>query len=304
MTPSADAVYGLPPRDLAEAAPRAVQCSPLIPGSVALTSFANGSLSSAVILAPASTVERRHVMALAIRALAEHAPLTVLAPNDKGGTRLAAELTAFGCDVEASHKSHHRIIRTRCPREAQGIEAAIEAGQPFLVPDLQMWSQPGLFSFDRIDPASALLLSHLPALKGRGADLGCGIGVLARAILLSPAVTHLTLVDIDQRAVQAAARNVRADGVTLVWADVRTTRDIPTGLDFVVMNPPFHDGGAEDRALGPAFIAKAAATLRPGGTLWLTANRHLPYEPVLASLFKAVTQVDQANGYKIYEARR
>ena len=52
------------------------------------------------------------------------------------------------------------------------------------------------------------------------------------------------------------------------------------------------------------FIAKAAAHLRPGGTLWLTANRHLPYEPVLSALFKAVTQVDQANGYKVYEARK
>ena len=32
-------------------------------------------------------------------------------------------------------------------------------------------------------------------------------------------------------------------------------------LDFVVMNPPFHDGGTEDRSLGEAFIRRAAAVL-------------------------------------------
>ena len=301
---SSDAVYGLPPRDLVEVAPGAVQCSPLVPGSTALGAIELGSLRSAVVMAPPSTIERRHVVALALRALAPGAPLIVLAPKVKGGARLAAELTAFGCEMETMSKSHHRIVRTTRPAAPNGLDEAIEAGQPCYLAGLEMWSQPGLFSYDRIDPASALLLSLLPPLKGRGADLGCGIGVLSRAILMSPNVSHLTLVDIDRRAIAAAARNIRTGGATLLWADVRTTKELPMGLDFVVMNPPFHEGGAEDRALGPVFIAKAAAHLRPGGTLWLTANRHLPYEPVLAALFKAVTQVDQANGYKIHEARK
>ncbi|WP_163545134.1 methyltransferase, partial [Klebsiella pneumoniae] len=60
-------------------------------------------------------------------------------------------------------------------------------------------------------------------------------------------------------------------------------------LDFVVMNPPFHDGGAEDKALGQAFVRRAADLLKPRGTCWLVANRHLPYEAVLAPLFKTVT---------------
>ena len=54
------------------------------------------------------------------------------------------------------------------------------------------------------------------------------------------------------------------------------------------MNPPFHDGGTEDQALGQAFIRRAAEALRPGGTLWLVANRHLPYEATLSAAFKTV----------------
>ncbi|WP_238297855.1 methyltransferase, partial [Methylobacterium soli] len=63
------------------------------------------------------------------------------------------------------------------------------------------------------------------------------------------------------------------------------------------------DGGAEDQALGQAFIRRAAESLRPGGLLWLTANAHLPYEAVLKATFKAVTLRASAHGYKVYEAK-
>ena len=72
--------------------------------------------------------------------------------------------------------------------------------------------------------------------------------------------------------------------------------------DFVVSNPPFHDGGAEDRRLGWAFIRKAAEMLRKGGVLWLVANRHLPYEAELNAAFARVRPVADQGGYKVFEA--
>ena len=70
------------------------------------------------------------------------------------------------------------------------------------------------------------------------------------------------------------------------------------------MNPPFHDSGVENRALGLDFIDKAAASLRKGGTCWLVANRHLPYEATLARNFREVRVVAEEIGYKIIEARK
>ena len=64
------------------------------------------------------------------------------------------------------------------------------------------------------------------------------------------------------------------------WHDVAT--GLPARYDFIVSNPPFHQGRADEPDLGRAFIAAAAAALKPGGRLWLVANRHLPYEAVLA----------------------
>ena len=298
------AIYGYIPRDLAEVVSGSVQVSPLVPGAALLTDLAPASCASIVLHAPASTIERRHVMALALRALVPGGAFTVLAAKDKGGTRLSNELEAFGCAVAESHKRHHRIVATTRPDQPTGIDDAIVAGQPRLLPDLDLWSQPGLFNWDRIDPGSQLLIDHLPPLSGRGADLGGGLGVLARAVMAGGLCRAMTLIDVDARALAMARLNVPGETVTMLWTDVRSANNLPTGLDFVVTNPPFHDGGEEDRALGQAFIQKAATMLRPGGVLWLTANRHLPYEATLVPLFAAVEQVAQAKGFKIYSAQK
>jgi 16S rRNA (guanine1207-N2)-methyltransferase len=143
----------------------------------------------------------------------------------------------------------------------------------------------------------------LPALAGRGADLGCGLGVLARHVLASADVVRLDLVDSDHRAVAAAQRNVADPRAHTHWADARIAPDLAE-LDFVVMNPPFHDFGAEDRELGEAFIRRASQILRPGGALWMVANRHLPYEAGLRQLFGEVELKEEEGGFKVCEARR
>ncbi len=292
-------LYGLPPTALAPYPQHAMQCSPLLPGSASLE--AGAALSSIAMLTPPGTIERRYAMALALNALEPGAPFTFLAPRDKGGARLSKELEAFGCTAHDASKQHHRICTGTRPAQLTGIDAALADGAPRFDDALGMWTQPGLFSWDRIDAGSALLVEHLPPLSGRGADFGCGIGHLSRAVLASPGVTHLTLLDLDRRAVEQAAKNVEPQRTSLLWHDA-TKENTLSALDFVVMNPPFHDGGIEDRSLGARFIARAAAALRHGGTLWMVANRHLPYEAAMQPLFSRVTLKAETGAFKLYEA--
>jgi 16S rRNA (guanine1207-N2)-methyltransferase len=295
------AVYGAPPTDLAQVDKGAVQTSPLTPGSRDLVEFADASLDGLTMLAPPGTLERRYGLAHGLRALKVGGRLLALAPKDKGGSRLGKELAAFGCQVVEGGKRHHRICSVERPKDLTGVEQAIRDGGARLLDGLG-WTQPGVFSWDRVDPGSALLMEHLPALAGVGADFGCGIGLLSRRVLSSAGVERLTLVDIDRRAVECARRNVEDARAGFEWADVRTLA--LSGLDFVVMNPPFHEGGAEERALGKGFIAAAAQALRAGGVCWLVANRHLPYEAALAESFKRVRLVHEGRAFKVYEAVR
>lgn len=172
-------------------------------------------------------------------------------------------------------------------------------------------SRPGLFAWDRIDPASALLAAHLPAdLHGRVADLGAGYGYLAVEILQRCAgVTALDLYEAEQRALEPARVNL-AEALARLGREVATEvrwHDVTTGLpqryDAIVSNPPFHQGRADQPELGRAFIAAAANALSAQGQLWLVANRHLPYEATLAERFSEVRMVVAQGGFKVITAR-
>ena len=309
-------LYGRPPA-VFDPPTDAVQTSPLIPGSADLAETAPGSLDAATILAPPGVLERRHVLALALKALKPGGRLDVMAPKGKGGSRLMQELRDFGLEPVQTSKAHHKRCVAVRPQSLSGLDEAIAAGAPRPAayyeaadPAEGFWSQPGIFAWDRVDPGTNLLIEKvlldqgvdLP-FKGAGADLGCGAGLLAGGVLDDgwPQVTSLRLIDIDRRAIQAARRNITDPRARFEWADVRTLEE--TGdLDFVVTNPPFHDGGAESKGLGVAFIRKAAGLLRPGGTLFLVANRHLPYEAELEAVFMRVHLVTDEGGYKIFKA--
>ncbi len=300
-------LFGAPLPELATVPADAVQLSPLMPGARVLEDVAEASLTGLVMTAPPGTLERRYALALGLRALKPGAALTAMAPKEKGGNRIANELESFGCDAQTESRRHQRITKTVRPEslsaEAEAaIASALAAGGPCFVENLSLWSQPGVFSWDRIDPGTALLLSVLPSFAGRGADLGCGIGVIARAVLASASVSRIELIDIDRRAITAARQNITDSRAAFHWADVRRLSDMDN-LDFVVMNPPFHDGGLEDRALGASFVRECHRILRAGGTAWLVANRHLPYESVL-SVFSQTGLRAERDGYKVYEATK
>lgn len=297
-----DARYGAPPPDLVmdDASGPRIQLSPFAPGSTALETVPDGGLASLVMLAPPGSLERRYVLAHGLRALAPGGRLVALAPKDKGGARLAGELQAFGCAPAESFRRRHRICILDRPAGDLNLQLALDEGAVRIAPELDLWSQPGVFSWDRLDPGSRLLMDVLPPLAGNGADLGCGIGILSRHVLRSEKVESLALVDIDRRAVDCARRNVTDPRASFLWADALTQ---PLGpLDFVVCNPPFHAEGSESRELGQDFIRAARRALRKGGTLWLVANRHLPYEAVLGAAFRRVEARADKGGYKVVEA--
>lgn len=161
----------------------------------------------------------------------------------------------------------------------------------------------GVFSADRVDQGSAQLAQHLAgALKGRGADFGAGWGWLsAQALQQNPAIEALDLIEAERRALDCAQANVTDTRARFLWADATSAQG---DYDFIVMNPPFHEGRKPDPSLGRAFIAAAASALATKGALWLVANRQLAYEDTLAQYFATVEPLSQSGRFKVIRARK
>ena len=270
-----------------------------------------GGCAAALALTPRSREAARALLAQAVDAMAPDGLIAAAAGNSEGGRTLQSDLAALLGETQGTSKHRCRIAWARKTPAAIDTDLLAQwraLGQTRRVAqgEASFWTRPGLFAWDRIDAASALLAEHLPDdLTGRVADAGAGWGFLSMRLLRRcPGITALELFEADARALQPARCNLedalagRTDvAVRAHWHDVTT--GLPGRFDAVVMNPPFHVGRADDPALGRAFIAAAAAALASGGALWLVANRHLPYEVELHARFGHVRQVVAEGGFKV-----
>lgn len=264
---------------------------------------ADATFDRVIVHTPKQMDEMQYLLAAGWRVLSPGGDLIAVAANDAGGARLGPVLRDAGLDISESSKAKCRVVRV-IKNDVDVPRDWLAHGDFRVHPDTGMTTCPGLFSWDRVDAGSALLCDHLPAdLSGVGADFGCGYGFLSRAVLDRCArVTCLHGLDADSRAVAAAGANMQSDGSRFCGHHV----DIPsgsglTGLDFIVMNPPFHTGARESHDLGRAFIARAHDALRKNGTLVMVANAHLGYEADLMRLFSAVNKLYEGGVFKIYQ---
>lgn len=94
-----------------------------------------------------------------------------------------------------------------------------------------------------------------PGRRHTGVDLGCGCGVVGLALLLRQPDLHVTGVDIESSAVEAARENGRAlhfpDRFDAVQGDVAEWRPDKV-VDFVVANPPYRAPGSGRTSQGEA----------------------------------------------------
>ena len=277
---------------------------------VTATDDGNASFQLVLALPPRQRDEARALLARAVLRTAEGGVVIACMLNTEGARSGESDLAKLLGPVHNLSKNHCRAFWASVRADALDralLDAWSVLDAPRPIGDGRFASRPGLFAWDRIDAASALLASVLPGdLDGRGADLGAGYGYLSAEVLARcPRVTALDLYEAEARALELAkinlARSERRDvPLQFFWHDVTT--GLPNRYDFIVSNPPFHQGRADQPELGRAFIMAAAEALLPGGRLWLVANRHLPYESVLAEKFHSVRSVIVQDGFKVLEA--
>jgi len=282
-----------------------------IDGFFATQAPANGPFEIAVCVPTRQRTESLALMAHGLLNLSGKGRFVFACANTQGAPGYLKHLKeAFpALEAESSQKCRWVILEASQIENRKVLESWIEAAAPVQVPGSEFFSVPGIYGWNKIDRASQLLVASLPALAGKGADLGSGYGYLSHHVLSKHAqVTHLDLIEAEARALDCARKNLPQAGerASFHWLDATApaTRSKFQALDWVVMNPPFHEGADVNQGVGRAFIETAAAILKPEGHLYMVANVFLGYEKVLSQHFRKVERVCEEEGFKVIHAQR
>ncbi|WP_407946950.1 class I SAM-dependent methyltransferase [Paracoccus lichenicola] len=258
-----------------------------------------GRFDAALVVLSRAKAQGRARIADAAARLQPGSALWIDGQKTDGIDSMLKDLRALAPVDEVHSKAHGKIFRVTIP------------GGDWLPPDWTARPQeiapgfvtrPGVFSADGVDPGSAMLAAALPdRMPTRVVDLGAGWGWLSAQALDRPGIEILHLVEGDHAALDSARDNIRDPRAQFHWADARDFT-LKEPVNGVIMNPPFHDGRAADPRIGGDFIAAAARLLTGAGRLWMVANRHLPYETVLAQHFGQVREISGDTRFKVFEA--
>jgi 16S rRNA (guanine1207-N2)-methyltransferase len=232
--------------------------------------------------------------------------------NDTGAASIQKQARSVIGEIGRLAKNHGRVWWCRRHDRAMPSQLSewLAAGADRAVDGTSYVARPGTFSWRQVDEGSQLLAGALPAdIRGAVAEVGAGWGYLAATLIeRCPRIAALDLFEAEWLGLEAARTNVethRRQGIEVGyhWHDV--TLGLPRSrYDWVVMNPPFHEGKGTDVDLGRRFIDAGIDALAPDGTLLLVANRHLPYETLLETRGLTARPTAQTKTFKVIEAKR
>lgn len=131
----------------------------------------------------------------------------------------------------------------------------------------------GVFSSERLDQGTSVLLQHVPdpPTTGTFLDIGCGWGPIALTLGLRSPDARVWAVDVNERALQLA----RANAASLGLANISVARasDVPDDVrfDLIWSNPPIRVGKQMLHELLLTWLPRLAA----GGAAYLVVQRNL-----------------------------
>jgi 16S rRNA (guanine1207-N2)-methyltransferase len=153
--------------------------------------------------------------------------------------------------------------------------------------DLRLTTDAGVFSAERVDAGTRLLLQEAPRPTPQMqnlCDVGCGYGPIAVTLARRAPDAQVWAIDVNERAIGLCAENAGYNGVdtirpvlvdadgTPVGGDPGSMAALPTvRFDGIWSNPPIRIGKSALHALLTTWLDR----LSPEGHAWLVVQRHL-----------------------------
>ena len=203
--------------------------------------------------------------------------------------------------VMSEPNDHYFSAEPASPEELRTIDVRLEGTS------YRLTTARGVYSPERLDPGTAVLLSGVPAPSPSGAllDIGCGWGPISLTMALRSPAAQVWGVDVNRRSLDLARRNAATVGVTNVT--LCEPDEVPADLRFdtIWSNPPIHVGKAALHGLLERWLPR----LTDSGVAYLVVQKHLGSD----SLQKWVNAQDwgltctrrsSAKAFRVLEVRR
>lgn len=164
----------------------------------------------------------------------------------------------------------------------------------------------GVFAKKGIDYGSKVLIQAMEiGTDASVLDVGCGYGPIGLTAAALAEQGLVTMVDINERAVELAKRNAERNRIRNVrilqsdlLAEVRESQ-----FDAVLTNPPIRAG----KQVVHAIFQQSHEVLKSGGTLWVVIQKKQGAPSAFAkleSLFRETTEVVKDKGYRVIKATK
>ena len=196
---------------------------------------------------------------------------------------------------------HYFTADPATPEERRTIEVSLEGRR------LSLTTARGVYSPDRLDPGTAVLLAGAPDPSPTGdlLDIGCGWGPISLTLALRSPEARVWGVDVNRRALDLARSNATAAGVRNVT--FCEPDEVPADMRFSTIwsNPPIHVGKPALHALLERWLPRLA----DDGVAHLVVQRHLGSDSLQKWLNEqdwglACTRLSSAKAFRILEVRR
>lgn len=174
--------------------------------------------------------------------------------------------------------------------------------------DTEVTTAGGVFSPDRLDAGTAVLLSHTPPPPPGGhlLDLGSGWGPISLSLAMHSPRATVWAVDVNERALDLVRRNAEALGLSNINAV--TPDDVPEDVTFrsIRSNPPIRVGKNVLHGMLETWLPR----LDERSDAWLVVARNLGADSlqrwITASFPQgfSVHRAATARGYRVLKVRR
>lgn len=174
--------------------------------------------------------------------------------------------------------------------------------------NFRLTSDAGVFSRDGVDYGSRVLIEHMVIPNNaRVLDIGCGYGPIGLTAARLAPQGHVTLIDINERAVELARHNAAANGISNVsfaQSDLFSAIEGET-FDVILSNPPIRAG----KTVVHCLFVESWKHLKPGGTTWVVIQNKQGAPSARAKLEEiygeqAVIEVGKDKGFRLFCCNR